>query len=385
VLIETITEASQNDVRELADWRPARGRVLSLLLDLDPSEFGVVPARQSAVTSLLDQARRAVEGGDWEHDELVGLREDLDRAAALFEEDRWAAGARAVAVYACSPSGLFRPLRLPHPVSTAFVIGDAPWVEPLLDDGADVRGWRVLLVNRRVARLFAGAAGGFEEVAGVSDDTHGQHRQGGWSHPRYERSVEHEVDQHFDHVAEVLRQELAARPFEHLLIAAPGDEPQRFEDRLHADVARTVAGRISCDVENATAAEVTDAAAPAVAEFRRDRVAEAVERVRAGQAHEQSAIGLGPVLEALVERRVEILLAETGFAAPGARCPQCGWLSADGSRPDCPADGTTLEPLQDVVAPAIAMAVEQDAEVFRLPGDHPDLGVLHHIAAVQRF
>src|SRR5207248_11803562 len=56
----------------------------------------------------------------------------------------------------------------------------------------------------------------------------------------------------------------------------------------------------------------------------------ALERLEQGLgAGGRAAAGLDDVLEALNERRVELLLFEEGFRAPGVACPHCGWLGAD--------------------------------------------------------
>jgi peptide chain release factor subunit 1 len=48
----------RGQLRRLADVRPERGRVLSVFLNLDPSQFATVPARASAITSVVDAAQR---------------------------------------------------------------------------------------------------------------------------------------------------------------------------------------------------------------------------------------------------------------------------------------------------------------------------------------
>src|ERR671927_340617 len=89
-------------LRRLADLRPDRGRVLSVFLNLDPSQFATAPARASAITSVVDDAQRKVkecEGLD--HDEQDWLHGDVERVReALQASDIAENGTRAVAVYA---------------------------------------------------------------------------------------------------------------------------------------------------------------------------------------------------------------------------------------------------------------------------------------------
>ena len=51
-------------LRRLADVHPARGRVLSVFMNLDPSELPTPAARSSAVTSVLTEAAHRVDEQD---------------------------------------------------------------------------------------------------------------------------------------------------------------------------------------------------------------------------------------------------------------------------------------------------------------------------------
>src|SRR5215207_10913235 len=195
---------TKDTLRRLADVRPERGRVLSVFLNLDPTEFATPAARSTAVSSVLTEAARRVEEADGlAHDEREALKADVDRVrAALQASDIAQNGTRGVAVYACGPADLLEVVRLRRPVDSRVVLERAPHVEPLVAE-ADSERWCVVLANRRNARLFIGDGGGLEETDRVEDDVHSQHDQGGWSQARYQRGVDKEKDDHLVHVAEV--------------------------------------------------------------------------------------------------------------------------------------------------------------------------------------
>src|SRR4051794_28090514 len=88
-------------LRRLADVRPERGRVLSVFLNLDPTELPTPAARATAVTSVMTEAARKVEDVDGlDHEERRALRADVERVReVLAAGDVAADGARAVAVY----------------------------------------------------------------------------------------------------------------------------------------------------------------------------------------------------------------------------------------------------------------------------------------------
>ena len=306
-MAETLTPTR---LRQLAEVQPEKGRVLSVFMDLDPAEFGIAPARTTQITSLITDARHQVdELDDVSHDERKALKADVESVRDTLSQPGIAAeGARGVAVFACGPAGLLEVVRAPHPLPTKVVINHTPFVEPLLRAQGAER-WCVLLANRRSARLFIGTPPELEETDRVVDNVHSQHSQGGWSQPRYERSVEEDVRDHLDHVASVAFEHLKARDFARVLVGAPRETLSELERHLHPYLRERLAGEVRLDVENANLEAVRSAAAEKVAELDAQREAEALERLRAGiGAGRRAAAGRDDVMAALEAARVETLL-----------------------------------------------------------------------------
>src|SRR2546430_675978 len=104
--------------RRLVERRP-RHRVVSLYLDLDPSEeFATPRARESEVHSLIDGAAREVDADDTlGHENLVAVREDLARLRDYLTSDEPPfQGARALAVFVSGRDELFEVIQLHQPV-----------------------------------------------------------------------------------------------------------------------------------------------------------------------------------------------------------------------------------------------------------------------------
>ena len=369
-------------LRQLADVKPERGRVLSVFLNLDPTEFATPAARSTAVTSVMTEAARRVEQADGlEHEERAALKADIDRVReTLMASDIAQNGTRAVAVYACQPADLLEVIRLNHPVDFAVVLDRSPYIEPLVAAAGGER-WCVLLVNRRNARLFIDDGDRLEETDRVEDDVHSQHDQGGWSQARYQRGVEKEKDDHLVHVGDVAFAHYKKGRFERLLISAPDELVNEVEQKLHPYLRERIVGRLHLDVENSSIDDVRAAAAQAIEKWRRrgerealDRLTEAVGRGGRGAA------GLSSVLQALNEQRVEVLLVAEGFRSAGGRDPETGMLHPGDQGPD----GRPLEHVANIVEPAIEKAVEQSAKVIKVR-DHDDLGPLGGIGAVLRY
>src|ERR1700694_1959873 len=104
--------------RSLVEQHPAH-RVVSLYLDLDPERFATPRAPTSQIHSLLDEATREVENDDTlDHEELVALREDLERIRSYLTTSGEEAfkGARSLAVFCSIRDDMFEVIKLTRPV-----------------------------------------------------------------------------------------------------------------------------------------------------------------------------------------------------------------------------------------------------------------------------
>jgi peptide subunit release factor 1 (eRF1) len=378
-----VNPLTRDHLRSLAEARPERGRVLSVFLNLDPSEFASPAARSTAINSVLTQAEHGIgQLDDVEHDELVSLREDLERVRAELNRDDLAVdGTRGVAVYACGPAGLLQTVGLREPVDSHVVIDRTPCIEPLARS-ASQENWGVLLSNRRSARLFRGSPSTLEETDRIEDDVHSQHQQGGWSQARYQRSVDKEVENHIKHVAEVAFDAHKHGAFDSLLIGAPEETVGDLESALHPYLRERIRGRLQVDVEHSSADDVRAAAGDAIARYHAQREQELLERLNENLGRNmRAASGLTDVLAALNEARVETLLVRDNFHEAGVRDPRTGMLGREGAPS---ADGGPTEQVDDVIPDAMQKAVEQSAEIVVV--QDPESLVEHGgIAALLRF
>jgi peptide chain release factor subunit 1 len=305
-------------LRRLAELRPERGMVLSVFFNLDPSEFATPVARATEVNSVVTAAARKVEEVEGlGHEERQALRADVERVRDVLRgSDVASNGTHGLAVFAYGPGDVLEVVRLPHPIESRAIVDDHACVEPLVRTDSSER-WCVLLVNRKTARIFMGTAVGLNELDHIEGDTHRQHDQGGWSQARYQRGIEQEKLNHVGHALDTLFARFKRRPFDHLVVGAPEELVAEVEEMLHPYLRARLAGRLGVDVENSTATQVQAAAAEVV-----DHHVAAVERAALDRM--QQGIGRGdrgvsrpePVMQALDEGRVEILLLAADFDAP---------------------------------------------------------------------
>jgi hypothetical protein len=366
--------------------------VVSLYLDLDPSQFATAPARATQMRSLLDEAERDGHGvaASMSHADRTALKADFQRLEDYLGSDELpVSGAGALAVFCSGQDDLFEAVALADPTPPRAVIATTPFVEPLVS-GPDEGQTAVVLISRRLGRILVGDPHDLREAEDVADRVHGQHSRGGWSQANYERSIDNDAEQHFRHVAEELYRDWQREPFDHLVLGGPVEDVKRFAEDLHNDLRRLLLDeRLDVDVQAARLADVRAALAPLLERVRAGAKASALgeleNRLGAGGA---AARGLAPTLEALNERRVQTLLLALNFSASGTRCPRCGLLYPEETG-TCPADGEAVVEVADLREAAVEAAVLQDAGVIVIgEGTDPEPPALHRgggIAALLRF
>jgi hypothetical protein len=365
------------------------GPVISLYMDLDPSEFATPDARQSQIISLIDGGHRDLEARErLGHEARARLRADLDwlRDWLLSDEPPFQ-GARALAVFRAGDA-FTEVFPLSHPVQPQVFIGFGPHFAPLIAAGDTDERWAVALVSRAEAWILTGVPERLAEREHRQDDVHRQFSAGGWSEARYERSVEKDVDEHLRAAAEELHRRWRLERFERVVLGGPQETVPRFEAMLHDELKRRVLPqRLSIDLSSATQSDVQAAVAELAVAHEQRRVSELLRRLAESLgAGGRATGGLEATLAALNERRVETLLLAPDFAARGARCPTCGVITGVTEKL-CPADGTEMEILREDGAlrdAIVTAAIGQNADVVSV-GDRPELGPHHGIAALLRF
>jgi peptide chain release factor subunit 1 len=374
-----VSAPDRDQLRSLAELRLDRPVVLSLYLNLDPSQFATPPARKTSVRSLIDEAeRRLRERNGLTHEDKTALQASLERASDFLENNLPSDGAHGLALFASERNDLFEALKLPRAVPNRVAIGHSPLVGPLARIARRER-WCLALVNRRDARIFRGSPDGLREIQQIHDAVFGQHDQGGWSQARYQRGIEKEKDDHLKNTGDALMRHFKRQPFERLITGGPREVVTDFEQKLHHYLSERLAGRIEVDVEHSNADGVLEAARPLIEKLEHQRERDALEKLG-----ERGACGLNDVLPPLNERRVELLILDEQFGGvTGVQCLECGWLGLEGDR--CPADGSELTQLEDLTEAMIELSVQQAADLLAVRHERAALETHGGAAALLRF
>ena len=368
-----LTEAA---VRELAGIRGDVAPITSCYLDVDGRRLVRHQDLEHELDGMLRQARQRANGH-------TSVHHDLRRIEAFVRGGLDRSETRGLAIFACAASDLWEVIELPVPVRSRVVINHAPAVGQLESMVQEREPVGVVLADRQLARLFVFELGRLVERTELIDDLPRDYDARGL---RERGTPEHHVEelahQHLRHAARAAFDLWQARGFHHLAIGAPDAVASELERLLHPYLRERLCGRIHVSV-GASHDDVRRAAEVTEAVVEREREASLVARLKeAALTRRRGAAGIAATLTALNEHRVERLVVSKGFAQPGWRCPESGWLASVG--PTNPANGRRMERIDDVVEDAIEEALTQGVPVTICVGN-ADLDVLGRIGALLRF
>ena len=327
-------------LRELAEFRAEKGCVISLYLNLDPSEVptaGDAQARMNAVLTAADKGDRT----DLTHEQRASLKADFDRIATWFDDEFERDGSQGLAVFAAGLDNLWRTLPLAAPVRDHATVNRDVYLAPLVSLASGADGTLIAVVGREQGQLYRLRAGRLEEVAEHFDEQPGQHDQGGWSQGRYQRHIEKLVQEHLKGVAQEVDRSVRRQQAPKVVLVCAEEMRSEFTDALSADAQSALVGWASADAHGGPD-EILAAVEPVLAKAEEKEEGELVDRWREEVGRNgRGAAGWEDTLEAASDARVELLLFNEGVDRRAFRCPACGRATAtEGS---CPLDGTRLE------------------------------------------
>jgi len=373
-----VTAITEDTLRTLAGFQAGGEPVTTCYLDVDGRRL----LTQRDIEQELDGVLRAARG---RANGTPSVHTDLDRIEGFVKGGFDRSRVRGLALFSCAARDLFEVVPLPVRVRSRVVVNEQPAVAQLEAIAEESRRFGVLLVDRQRARMFVFE---LDELVEHTEQTAGETARDYDTRGERERG---EITPHVDALASAHVRRAAAlafsvyqqQGFEQLVVGASEDLAKDVEGALHAYLRERLVGRI-----NVTPQASVDAIQKAVVECEeqteREKEAALVQRlldtVGAGG---RAVTGLGPVLTALNERRVEHLIVSHEYEAEGWRSEQTGFLhDVRPHRSDT--DEQSFRPIQDVVEEAIDDALGQGAKVEICVGN-ADLDVHGRIGALLRY
>lgn len=358
--------------------------VVSLYLNVDGARFPTRADYETEFSAMAANTRRAAretmgfsrDQETWLDGELAAIGEFL---ALQFRRE----GARGLVIFSCRPENLWVVDTLQVPVGNRLDVDWKPQVAPLVETLSAFQQVCVLVTNKETARIFHVYAGEINERTEVLDSVLKHHAQGGWEQNKLQRRHEKQAREHLKKAAEATFDYFQKERFDKLAVGVADELWPELEKVLHPYLRERLLGRFATDV-NAPADEIL----ARVEEFEtaQRQAQEATLMESLGPELDTGRIyvgGLDDVLAMLNNRRVDLLLVESGYSEPGRKCHACGTLGF--SEQTCPMCNADAESIADVVEEAKELAVRQDAQIITVPAGHPAMAQAGKIAARLRY
>jgi len=365
--------------RRLRDVKSERPVVVSCYLDTSGRQRPRHPELVRAAEQVVRSVRADADRLDLDREERCGVDADLDDflrgVAGMVDRGT----TRELISFSCRSLGLAEQLRLPVPLGDRGAIGRRPLLLPLESALAGDAALGLVLTDRERTRIALQQLGELEELQELVDEVPAQSSGGGWAQARLARHADDAAHHHAKRSAEAAYQAFRGVDGLELVLAGPESAVKDLAGCLRSELAERVVAELRLPV-GASPLELSQALAEVAANRATARNAELVRRVTEQAGSPTVAAGLGPVIEALRERRLATVLAAASMTSPGANCPGCGQLSL---ALECPSCGTATDALDDVVEPTLEEAMRQGATVVVVPDSA--LETVGGVGAVLRF
>jgi peptide subunit release factor 1 (eRF1) len=351
---------TQRQIEELEAFDAGDERALSVYLDLDLHD-AAGRSYLIALTDLVKELREPLDKAGRE-----ALDREADRVAVWLDENRRAGNG--LAVFSCTPRGLWQAAYLRVPVADHLVFERRPDIAPLLDILDEYERYAVAVVDKGRARLFTVFAGEIEPGEAFEDYVPPHHKQGGWSQANFQRHHEAHVFRHLKRVAEHLTQLARRRSFDRLVIAGPEEATNELKKLLPRALASRLAATLAVD-PHATPEEILEKTLQVERRVEReveDRLLR--ELLEVAGAGGRATCGIPETLDALWLGDVQTLVVAHGVHAPGSECGNCGRLET-ATLETCPMCGSAMHEVHDVFHRAMARTLEQAGSVETLHGE----------------
>lgn len=365
-----ITEANLQELLTFKSEQP----VLTVYLNTDPS-LGNADGYKLELRTMLKQ---------------VNLPDDIRAIENYFaREFDWTG--RSVAVFSCAPEGFFRAYCLAIPVNSRVRIGNQPHVKPLANLLDYYGGYGVVLVDKQGARLFSFHLGELREQEGIVGETIRHTKRGGASAMPGRRGGVAGQTNYTDETAERNMRDaanFAAHFFSQfnvrrVVIGGTDENVALFRNLLPKSWQTLVVGTIPMSMTS-SADEVLARAMEIGSQAELRQETELLQKIVTATAKGRGGVlGLEETLHALREGRVQTLVIQDGFRAPGYRCTGCGYLTAS-FLPTCQYCSGTFAQITDAVEMAVHSVMQAGGEVDVLQRD-PQVKGFENIGALLRY
>ncbi len=364
---------SEKDLQELVDFQSEESPVLSLYLDVDPTE------RSTDEYKLVLRGLLKEVSGQAQPEDITAVERYFDH------QYDWQG--KGVALFSCLAQDFWRAYPLAVPVESYAYVGNRPYIKPLTDLLDAYGRYGVVLVDQEGARLFLFQLGELRETSGTIGEEVKRMKHGRGSAAGRLGGVagreEGIAQRNLKEVAKLTAKFCKGGRCSRIILGGTEQTVAQFQEMLPKYLQEQVVGSFPA-VMNASETDVRDHSLEIIAEAERKAEKELVENaITAAAKGGAGAIGLADTLGAVYEGRVRTLLVSEGYKAAGYHCQQCGYISAQAKR-KCPFCGGKVRKIGDAVNLIVRRVIDQGGQV-QVVRDNPDLDKAGHIAALLRY
>lgn len=294
-----------------------------------------------------------------------------------------------LALFSGNGGAYFRTYTAPVAFRNRLRVGKRPYVKPLAHLLDHYAHFGVILVDRVNGRFFEYHLGELqasetfkgEEVrkqkSGMGSSAVG--RRGGSGGGKHEEEV---ALRNLRECAGAAGRFYAERPIRRLFLGGTSETTSQFREMLPKQLLSCLVGTFAMDIETGES-EVRRYALQQLREVNAEREARLVERmVDLSAMGGNAVVGLDDTLQAVSDKRIEVLIISDGFRVPGYIHEPSGFVVANLGR--SPLVEGDLSPVADVIDAAVAQTVNQGGHVEIIAED-PNLEAAGRIGAILRF
>ena len=311
---------------------------------------------------------------------LKGIEMPSDEEAILkYIEYEYPREGRSVAIFSCAAENFFRAYSLSVSVHSRIHIANRPYVRPLANILDAYGAYGVALVDKQGARFFYFHMGELVEQEGVLGDEVRHTKSGGTSSSIQGRSSKDAPSQSSQIIAKRNLKESAEyamaffnkKKVRRVLIGGTDENVAQFQKYLPKTWQSLIVGTLSLGI-TANQHDILKEATKVGSAAEVKREAGLVRQmITAAAKNAEGVVGLGATLDAVREGRVQTLLVDENFHAPGYRCESCQHITPE-KLDTCPFCGGTFGEIPD----APEMAVRQvmlSGGVVEIVRDNPEM------------
>ena len=272
-----------------------------------------------------------------------------------------------VAVFISGPAGLAKAIPLPAGLGEQALFGPRPHVRPLLVAIQRQPAYRVAVVNRRHAWLFAVAGDQIDMVTQPAAPGVSSPHYGGWyglESRRVNERIAELARHHFRDTAAILTQSLHSG-HEQLVVGGHADTIPQFLATLPAHVRDRFAGSFIADTSTLTPARVRALADPIIRTWVEKSGQQLVTRIQQEPPGGLAATGLTACLNAVRQHAVQILAVPDHGLVPGFACRRCGALGR--TRTGCAHGASAASAVPDLIEEIAVGTIHDGGQVQAVP------------------